>query len=144
MTRPNRSFVQPIHYRSGYKYQLTQDWRGLILEFKGFRVSHPFFEVHPEAGQTWIKAGYAWNGSDIVWDSPWCLLASLFHDLTCQAHNEGLASREFRAAGDLVYKRVCLLHGMPRPLAWLRYRAISRYTEQCEPNPDWRPILIYP
>lgn len=85
-----------IHYRSGYKYQLAEDYEQHPLPdwFRWLEpVHHRYFEIL--TGQKFpalnVKGGYAWDGpSGPTIDDRHGMRPSLVHDVFYQALREGM------------------------------------------------------
>jgi len=75
-----------------------------------------------------LTPAYWWNGSNVVPDRPWCLMASAFHDAACEAINKMLDSgriSRFRAWwlrrwADFKYGRICDIQGAVKARAGIR------------------------
>jgi hypothetical protein len=94
-----------IHYRAGYKYQLTRD---LMVETSirpGRLVANAFCVLHLE-GRLFIRAGYAWDGATDAWDTKTIIKASSTHDALYQFMREGLLPRTYKQAADIVFYQV--------------------------------------
>ena len=120
-----------IYYRDGYKYQLARDYTERFEALAGILdtpVVHAFFQIDPD-GTVTIRASYAWDGLTGAIDDVRSLRASLVHDVCCQAVAEGLAPIELRAAGDIVFREIMRENGVPWPVVWWRFRAVTRYRQ---------------
>ena len=86
------------------------------LHGNGYRVSE---------GWMYADKGVWWNGSSVVKDLQSCLLASLVHDLLCDAINHSHLSRwrrwRLRRAADGLYAAICHWQGMWSGRAYIRY-----------------------
>lgn len=105
-----------------YKYQLKKDVH-IQTKIKGVSCKTEFIRLY-ENGQLHIKAGYAWNGSN--WSSDkHAMLASLVHDVLYQLMRLDLLSRAvFRKPADVLYRDICILEGMSKFEAGLRYQGL--------------------
>lgn len=71
-------------------------------------VIHPYYRIDKEG--VWAKELYAWDGVTGSIDSDYLRVASLVHDIGCQAVNNKVLPREFRAAFDMEYFVQSLLY----------------------------------
>ncbi|MEM8488298.1 MAG: hypothetical protein AAF564_22305 [Bacteroidota bacterium] len=114
---------QVIKYRSGFKYQLVEDYT-VETGIEGFSVGHPFFTL-TALGDLTINAGYAWDGaSGPALDTNNFMRPSLVHDCGYQMMGEGLLPRSTRKEWDLLLRAHCLQDGMTKARAWWVYRAV--------------------
>lgn len=72
------------------------------------KISHPFYTI--DQNGVWAKEFYAWDGVTGSKDSKYLRVASLTHDIGCQAVNNKALPREFRAAFDREYYEQSLLY----------------------------------
>ena len=126
-----------------WKYEVSEEYyhrREHRLE-TGMRESKQmqFYSVaFGVVDELWIHKGYRWNGSNVVLDTRWDMLASCVHDVDTQCMTAGLLAATWtnwrRAASE--YRRNCVIEakrlGLRRwKLAVVRSRAWSRYTGIC-------------
>lgn len=79
-----------IHYRDGYKYQLSRPYKVLTPIKPDNQIDHEFFTLDAD-GWLLIQSGYAWDGaSGPTFDTPASMRPSLVHDCFCQM----MAARE--------------------------------------------------
>ena len=102
-----------IHYKEGYKYQLTRDyavWTGI---HPLGNITYPFFTIG-EDGWLRVKAGYAWDGaSGPTFDTKSSMRPSLVHDCFCQAAKDGwIDYKEFSPQYNQLFKSMCIEDGM--------------------------------
>lgn len=71
-------------------------------------VIHPYYKISEEG--IWAKELYAWDGVTGSVDSEYLRVPSLVHDIGCQAVNNRVLPREFRAAFDREYFVQSLLY----------------------------------
>lgn len=127
--------VEPIKYRSGYKYQLAEDV---------FHVLPPVFDsvnAFNDGFLRWspsiltIKAGYAWDGaSGIAVDTPDFMRGSLVHDALYQCIRQGYIDRSLKNACDEELKRVCIEDGMSAFRASYVYEAVKVFGHESMVN----------
>ena len=117
----------------GYKYLLVEDERTKIpgiLE----RAWNNYISL--DHGILILKEGYAWDGSTVllkkyyrwIWDADkFCKTASLVHDAFCQLMREGLLDKKYKRYVDGFYKYMCMLGGMGKRQANLRYWFLRKF-----------------
>ena len=105
-----------------YKYQVHEDFT-IQTGILGVRAVTEFIRLTPD-GRLWIKAGYAWNGSN--WSSDkHAMIASLVHDALYQLMRLGLLSRMiFRKPADALYRDIAIAEKLWKPRANFRYRML--------------------
>ncbi len=105
-----------IKYKSGYKYQLTEEYTHIIdlpdvLQGDWIKVV---------AGMMCISKGYAWDGaSGPTIDSESSMRASLVHDALYQLMREKKIPTLLRKYADTIFYDLCLEDGMGRIRATL-------------------------
>ena len=114
-----------MKYRSGYKYQLHEDYIVQTNIYPPRRiVDHGFIRLDHNGVLT-IKAGYAWDGpSGPSIDTRNFMRGSLVHDALYQLMREGLLDLGWRETADQELRRVCLEDGMSAIRAWWVYKAV--------------------
>lgn len=106
-----------------YKYQVHEDFE-IQTGIFGVNAVTKYIRLTPD-GMLWIKAGYAWNGSNWSSDKR-AMIASLVHDALYQLMRLGLLSRTvFREPADALYRDMCIVEGMSRFEAGWRYRGLQ-------------------
>jgi hypothetical protein len=108
-----------IKYRSGYKYQLVNDYRVLTSINPDYDVVTEFLELSREGILT-IRHGYAWDGpSGPTIDTPNFMRGSLIHDALAQLCRDGYISRlTWATAINLELQKACIEDGMSPLRAW--------------------------
>jgi hypothetical protein len=87
-------------------------------------VAHPFFKITKEG--VFVKAEYAWDGATgSLVQSENLVVASLVHDIGCQAVNLKLLPRHLRRDFDYEYRQQALTYGVSPLRAEVHYAAIS-------------------
>ena len=110
-----------IKYRSGYKYQLAEDYRVKVRVIPVQDIDTDFIGLTTQ-GMLLVKEGYAWDGpSGPTWDTKNFMRGSLVHDALYQLmRNRHLSNTRWRAEADNELKRMCLEDGMSRiRAAWV-------------------------
>ena len=109
-----------IAYRSGYKYQLAEDYATMLHFLPPCSVDHAWFTIRPDGAVT-VRAGYAWDGpSGPTLDTPDSMRGALLHDVLYQALREKLLPQYIRPLADRELEIVCRSDGMIvlRAKAW--------------------------
>lgn len=133
--------MELIKYKSGYKYQLVEDYL-VVAPFLLGPVTHTFFDVNQD-NVLRIKAGYAWDGpSGPTVDTLNFMRGSLVHDVGYQMMAEGLVPRQSRKAWDEWLRDICREDGMTRARAWWVYQAVRRFGGRYGRTP--RPVCEAP
>lgn len=110
-----------IHYRSGYKYQLTRDVAHRLVFKTGRSYQSDYFRLDDDF--LLIYKGYAWDGaSGPTADTPSTMRGSAVHDCGYQLIRLGILTPEFRALFDREIERCCQEDGMwaIRAKTWFR------------------------
>ena len=117
--------MRRIVYRSGYKYQLAEDYTVQIAIFPQQPIITKFILLRAN-GNLSIVAGYAWDGpSGPAFDTPSFMRASLVHDALYQLMREGhLDPAKYRVIADAEMRLICIEDGMPRIRAWWCHRGV--------------------
>ncbi len=110
------------------KYILREDFRIKIPGIPDEQCHNDYISL--DHGNLIIKYSYAWDGSSIplkkwyswIWDSDkYCKTASLVHDAFCQLMQAGMLDKKYKAYVDGFYKYMCMLGGMGKHQANMRY-----------------------
>jgi len=127
-----------ICYIDGYKYQLLESTGIQTSIFPPKDIHAPFYSIDTK-GRIVAHSGYAWDGlSGPMFNTKSMMRASLFHDIGCQAINEGRLDPSCRPQVDAEFKRIGLLDG--RGLGWAQrqvhkvrvayaFRTVCAYTK---------------
>ena len=75
----------------------------------------------------YIKAGYAWNGANVVWDTKTIVRGSLVHDALYQLIRENSLDESYRNLADKIFREICLEDRMIRMRAWWIFKAVRKY-----------------
>lgn len=122
--------MKKIYYRSGYKYQLAEDYRidvvinaqsglsDVALAKSEGQIETDYIELSTD-GVLIIKAGYAWDGpSGPTLDTKSFMRGSLVHDALYQLMRNNHLPSSCREDADQELHRICREDGMNRFRAW--------------------------
>jgi hypothetical protein len=110
-----------IRYRSGYKYQLVNDYRVQTSIMPGFDIETEFVELD-RSGVLTIRHGYAWDGpSGPTFDTSNFMRGSLVHDALAGLMRDFYISRgAWFTAINRELQKICIEDGMWRlRAAWV-------------------------
>jgi len=115
-----------IRYRSGYKYQLVEEYSLTVSVTPDDAVEVDEFIDLSTEGVLVIKKGYAWDGpSGPTIDTKNFMRGSLVHDALYQLMRaKKLSKDQWREEADLELKRICLKDGMSRIRAWWVHKGV--------------------
>jgi Protein of unknown function (DUF1353) len=117
--------MECIAYKSGYKYQLKENYVSVI----GIQLSSPiktdYIELTAKEKLT-IKKGYAWDGSSgPTIDTLNFMRGSLVHDALYQLMRERHLDKEkHREFADRLLQAICKEDGMTDLRAWWVYQGV--------------------
>ena len=102
-----------IKYRSGYKYQLSEELRVKVSVVPVQGIDTEFVRLDTQ-GMLRLKKGYAWDGpSGPTFDTKNFMRGSLVHDALYQLmRNRRLSKVRWREEADRELKRMCIEDGM--------------------------------
>lgn len=119
-----------IHYRAGYKYQLTEEyacsWR-IRFVVAAIPIQTRWLYLNSVIGchRLVVAEGYAWDGpSGPAFDTSDFMRASLVHDALYQLIRLGFVPRSAREAADDLMREICIADGMHPWRAWWCHRAV--------------------
>ena len=116
-----------IKYRSGYKYQLVEEYQVKVSVLPENDIKTDFIELSTE-GMLIIKKGYAWDGpSGPTIDTPNFMRGSLVHDALYQLLRNELIDEKWRDEADEELRRICCEDGMPKICARWVYIAVRKW-----------------
>lgn len=116
-----------IKYRSGYKYQLAEDYRLGIELFPAAAICTEYIDLDPEGILT-IRKGYAWDGpSGPTIDTRNTLRGSLVHDALYQLMRQGRLPQSVRLLADNIAHRIWREDGMSAWRAFLWRRELGKF-----------------
>lgn len=114
------------------------------LKLKGLgEIKHPFFTISVEGVSA--EAEYSWDGATgAIKQTKNLRVASLVHDIGCQAINAELLPRSMRPVFDYEYRQQALKYGMSPLRAELHYAAITLWGKvpKREGIPDYSKIEV--
>lgn len=115
-----------ITYNTGYKYQLTTDYRASTKIKPREAVDGRFIALDMDGNLT-VKSGYAWDGvSGPVLDTEENLRASLVHDALYQLmRNRDVSVKDYRDKADKLFRNMCKDDGVPPLVAKAYYEALK-------------------
>ena len=135
-----------IRYRSGYKYQLVNDYTVGTLIKPEVEIMTEMIELYP-SGILTIRHGYSWDGpSGPTVDTKNFMRGSLVHDALCQLIREGSLDRAVhRPVADAILRRICREDGMSAIRAWWVYSGVRLYARfnAADPISDY-PVIEAP
>lgn len=113
-----------------YRYQIVEkitvpivsDRLKKALSDTGLTVNHPYYSID-SSGVT-ANDLYAWDGVTGAINTKNLRIASLIHDIGCQAVNDGRLPKSFRSAFDREYYEQAELYGVNKLRRILHYIAI--------------------
>lgn len=118
-----------IYYRSGYKYQLAENYTIKTTIKPKKDIESQFIDMNKD-GTLSIKSGYAWDGtSGPIIDDNHNQRASLVHDALYQLmRQKKLSPRSaYKDKADRLFQKLCKQDGVLSPLADLYYQSLKRY-----------------
>ena len=136
--------MEQIHYRDGYKYQLSEDYT-IEVSIKPAQFIFTEYIRLDMDGSLFIKEGYAWDGpSGPTIDTKDSMRGSLVHDALYQLMREGkLDSGSHRKAADRELWRICVEDGMLKIRADAWYAAVRLVASGAAKGGD-KPIITAP
>ena len=135
--------METIAYRSGYKYQLAEDYR-LKTGVLNFEISADYIQLSTNGSMT-IKAGYAWDGpSGPAIDTKNTMRGSLIHDAFYQLMRAGLIPESCRKQIDKLYRSLCLEDGMWKVRAWWHFKGVDWFAANAAHAEAKKQILVAP
>ncbi len=132
-----------MKYQKGYKYKLLTTEQILIPfadSFVNKDITRGNEWVYVEGKHLIIKAGYAWNGANIIPDTKKVIYPSLIHDAWYQLLREGHVPHWTRTQADMWFGNLCHLRGTCRLLAGIYTVALGAFAERPSIQ-DRRPII---
>ncbi len=114
-----------IKYRSGYKYQLVEEYEVKVSVTPKNDIKTDFIELSTD-GMLVLKNEYAWDGpSGPTIDTPDFMRGSLVHDALYQLMRMGLLGRDNKDSADRALQKICIEDGMMKMRAWWVYRGVK-------------------
>lgn len=117
-----------IKYRSGYKYQLAEDYNVTVKIKPKDDVDMQFIALDTK-GHLTVNSGYAWDGtSGPVIDTENNLRASVVHDALYQLMRKKKISRKlYKDKADKLFSKMCKEDGVLSGVANLYYLALKKF-----------------
>ena len=136
-----RSFIR---YRSGYKYQLVEEYRVAVNVFPAADIVTHYIELS-QTGQLTIKKGYAWDGpSGPTIDSNNFMRGSLVHDALYQLIRHQHLQTRWKETADRELQRMCQEDGMTSMRAAWVYKGVQLFGKPAVMPEAKKPILTAP
>jgi len=110
--------MNKIRYRSGYKYQLVENY-SVEVNIRPVEPIDMDYIALTADGLLTVKKSYAWDGpSGPTFDTKNFMRGSLVHDALYQLMRDGYLPATFREQADLELHRICREDGMSKFRAW--------------------------
>jgi len=111
--------MKKIHYKSGYHYQLVEDYI-VDIPIKPKQDISTYYISLSTAGRLTVWFGYCWDGpSGPTWDTRTFMRGSLVHDALYQLMREGHLNPDiYRIQADDLLRAHCKEDGMNFIRAW--------------------------
>lgn len=132
-----------IHYKEGYKYQLSRDlW--LNTGITGYYAETDYVILF-RSGWMLIKKGYAWDGaSGPTIDTKSSMRCSAGHDALYQLMQLGLIPRELQPIADKLLERIGNDDGMWKVRSHIWERILSKFGRPNTKPAAYRQELVAP
>lgn len=129
-----------MKYRSGYKYQLEEDYE-VKLEFApDATIRHSHLVFYPD-GTLRIFRGFLWDGpSGPALDTKTFMVASLVHDALYLMMRFGVLDQSYRKLADRAMYRLARRSGMWPPRALWSLLAVRLFASSAAAPDNIRPI----
>ena len=116
-----------IEYRSGYKYQLADDYSIKTGIKPPKNINDKGFIKLDKDGNLTVAKGYAWDGtSGPVEDTKENMRASLIHDALYQLMRHSyLEADDYKRKADKLFKKICIKDGVSKMMANIYYFALK-------------------
>ncbi len=132
-----------IHYKEGYKYQLSRDYKHQTL-VTGHDIDIECMRLEP-SGLLTIKHGYAWDGaSGPTYDDKTNMRASLVHDALYQLIRLELIEDSWRSHADDLLHDIMIEDGAFGFRADYYRWAVSTFAKPSSRPSAERPELVAP
>lgn len=137
--------MDTIKYRSGYRYQLAEDFSIEIPILPPEDISTRFIRL-TRKGLLTLRADYATDGpSGPTADTRHTIRAAFVHDALYQLLRDGLLdAARFRGVADLIFRNILLEDGMNPLRAQLWYRGVAQFGEPNVDPASEKPVLTAP
>ena len=136
--------MKQIRYRSGYKYQLVEEYTVSVEIHPNARIDTDYIALDPD-GLLTIKNGYAWDGpSGPTFDTKNFMRGSLVHDALYQLMREEFLPASCREQADLELHRICREDGMSKFRAWYVLLGVRKGAGFAASPESRKPVLSAP
>ena len=144
--------MESIFYKSGYKYQLAEDYfqRGTEIyveddEGTFLDIKTQYIELN-NLGGLLIKKGFAWDGpSGPTIDTKNFMRGSLVHDALYQLMRKGkLDPFHYRMQADALLRKMCREDGMSWIRAWWIYQSLRQFGYKAATRENQKPVMVAP
>ena len=116
-----------IKYKSGYKYQLVEEYQVQTRVIPKEDIKTEYIDLYTD-GKLVIKKGYAWDGpSGPTIDTANFMRGSLVHDALYQLLRQEHIDEKWRKEADDELKRICREDGMSKIRAWWVHLAVRKW-----------------
>lgn len=136
-----------IRYRSGYRFQLAEDYSIATTVHDAVRTTALGNDYVWLAPNGWlnVRKGYAWDGaSGPVRQTPDIVRGSLVHDALYQLMRECGLSATWKPVADELLRTMCIEDGMPHWMAQAVYQAVKAFGGTALDVRSIAPVLIAP
>ena len=118
-----------ICFIDGYRFQMAESGCMQTEVYPPEDINTPFYSIS-KTGRIVAHSGYAWDGiSGPMVNTKSMMRASLFHDICCQAINDGRLDPSWRPQADREFKRIAKLDGAWKLRVIYSYLAVCAYTK---------------
>jgi hypothetical protein len=136
--------MEHIRYRSGYKYQLVEEYSGEVSIRPAEQIDTDYIALHRD-GRLTVKKSYAWDGpSGPTLDTKNFMRGSLVHDALYQLMRDGYLPSSFREQADLELHRICREDGMSKFRAWYVLLGVRKGAGFAVTPESRKPVLTAP
>lgn len=137
--------MKVIRYREGYAYQLAESYRTNVSPIVPLQAIDTDFVKLDLLGNLTISKGYAWNGADVIPDTPKVMRGSLLHDALYQLMRCGyLDPAVYRREADKLLRTACIEDGVLHAYAQAIYEAVRLGGGPAADPANERPVLEAP
>ena len=108
-----------------YKYELVKPASYGPIDLGNYPVRIEYYIMYSAVYYHMvILAGYRWDGSTVVFDTKYCMRASLVHDALYQLFREGKLDMKYRKYADQIYRDIMIEDGAWKWWAGVRYTGL--------------------
>ena len=75
----------------------------------------------------YIKAGYTWNGANVIWDTKTVVQGSLVHDALYDLIRDNCLGEPYQALADQLFREICVGDRMIKMRAWWIFKAVRKF-----------------